>query len=216
MELLNKKNSIIIASVLLIAGVGTYFYQQSCDQKEQAAKSAFYQIQKTMETELTTLNETEKAAGSVLDVDAKFPKTVAALNELINDKKASGQVLFEASFKLGRMYLDHSKDDSLDKAIATMKKANEFAKTDFQKASSLYVLGGAQERANQVKDAADSYQKALKHDKEGLKEEILLSLVRVSMKSNNSAQAKSYSDQLSKEAPGTRAAQEAQKLISKT
>ena len=216
MNLLNQKNIIVIVSLTLVIGVGSYFYQQACDQKEQSAKSALFQVQKTFETETAALTEAEKAAGTKLDVDAKFPKTVAGLNQVLANKTTTEHVLYEASLKLGTMYLEYSADNSLDKAIAALKKVSDFGKSSFQKASALYLLGTAQERANLAKDAADTFQKALSQDNEGLKDELLLSLVRVNLKANNAVQAKAFSDKLNKEAPGTRAAQEAQKLISKT
>ena len=214
MNLLNKKNIIVLVSVLVVAGVGTFFYQQSCDQKEQAAKTALYQVEKIFQSEVTTLTEAEKATGTKLDVDAKFPKTVAELNQLLGGKMNSERVQFEAALKLGTLYLEYSKDDSLGKAIDALKKVSDFGTTKFQKASALFLLGTAQERANLAKDAADSFQKALNQDYEGLKGELMLSLVRVNLKANNPAQAKTFSDKLNKEAPGSRAAQEAQKLIS--
>lgn len=205
-----------MVSVILFGGVASYFYQQSCDQKEQSAKSALYQVQKTFEAESTSLTEADKSPGSKFDVDAKFPKTVSELNQLLTGKSSSERVQFEAALKLGTIYLEFSKDDSLAKAVDALKKVSDFGKTNFQKATALFLLGTAQERASLTKDAADSFQKALNQDYDGLKGEILLSLVRVHLKSNNAAQAKVFADKLNKEAPGTRAAQEAQKLISKT
>ncbi len=215
MNLLNKKNIILITSVVAVLGIGTYFYQQSCEQKEQAAKSALYQTEKTFESEISTLTEAEKVPGAKLDVEAKFPKTIAEINQLVGGK-APERVKFEAALKLGSLYLESSKEDALSKAIEVLKKVTEYAKTDFQKASAFLLLGTAQERANLVKEATDSFQKALNQDYEGLKGELMLSLVRVHLKANNPTQAKAFADKLNKEAPGTRAAQEAQRLISKT
>ena len=216
MNLLNQKNIIALVSFVIVAGVGTYFYQQSCDQKEQAAKTALYQVQKTFESESATLTEAEKATGSKLDVDSKFPKTVAELNQLLSSNTNPERIQFEAALTLGTIYLEYSKDDSLNKAIEALKKVSNFGTTKFQKATAFFLLGTAQERANLAKDAADSFEKALNQNDEGLKGELLLSLVRVSLKANNPTQAKTFSDRLNKEEPGTRAAQEAQKLISKT
>jgi len=216
MNLLNQKNIIALVSIIVVAGVGTYFYQQSCDQKEQTAKTALYQVQKTFESESATLTEAEKASGSKLDVDAKFPKTVAELNQLLSSNTNPERIQFEAALKLGTIYLEYSKDDSLNKAIEALKKVSNFGTTKFQKATAFFLLGTAQERANLAKDAADSFQKALNQDDEGLKGEVLLSLVRVNLKANNPTQAKTFSEKLNKEEPGSRAAQEAQKLISKT
>ncbi len=215
MNLLSKKNIIVAVSALVVLGAGTYFYQQSNEQKEQAAKSALYQVQKTLETESTTLSEAEKAAGTKLDVDAKFPKTISALTEMLSGN-ADTRVKYEAGVKLGTLYMEYAKEDSLPKTIAAFKKASENAKTNFQKATAFYLLGNAQERAAQIKEASDSFQSALNQNYEGLSGELLLSLVRVNMKANDPVKAKNYADKLSKDAPGSRAAQEAQKLISKS
>jgi hypothetical protein len=50
----------------------------------------------------------------------------------------------------------------------------------------------------------------------GMKGEMMLAMVRVNVKTKNTTQAKAFADKLNKEQPGTRAAQEAQKLISKS
>jgi TolA-binding protein len=195
--------------------VGTYFYQQSCEQNEQSSKTALYQIQKSVESESGALTEAEKTPGAKFDVDAKFPKTVADLNKIIGGKETA-RVKYEAAMKLGTMYMEFAKDDSLPKATDAFKKMTEFAKTSFQKSTAYYLLGNAHERASAVKEATDAFQSALNQGYEGMKGELLLSLVRVSLKANNPTQAKAFADKLNKEAPGTRAAQEAQKLISKT
>ena len=206
MNLLSKNNIIIAVSLVLVAGVGTYFYQQSCDQKEQSSKTALYQIQKSIETEAGKLSEAEKAPGSKFDVDAKFPQTISELNKLVSGNDTA-RVKYEAAMKLGTIYMEYAKDEALPKAIDAFKKMTSFAKTDFQKSTAFYLLGNAQERMSLVKEATDAFQSALNQGYEGLKGELLLSLVRVSMKANNPTQAKSYADKLNKYASGTRAAQ---------
>lgn len=216
MNLLNKKNIIVAVSAIIVLGVGTFFYQQSCDTKEQAAKSALYQVQKTLETETATLSEAEKAAGSKFDVDAKFSKTVAALNGMLSSATTDARVKYEAGVKLGTIYMEFATDNQVSKSVDAFKKASETAKSSFQKASAFYLLGNAQERTNQIKEAAESFQSALNQNYEGLNGELLLSLVRVNLRANDPVKAKAFADKLSKDAPGSRAAQEAQKLVSKT
>ena len=216
MNLFTQKNIILGVCAILVIGTGTFFYQQANDLKDQSAKSALYQIDKTLETETAALTADEKVAGAHLDVDAKFPKTVAELKQLISAKTETTRGLHDAAIKLGELYLQYSNDESLDKGIAALKVAEGFAKSNFQKASTLYILGNAQERAKQFNDAADSFQKALALGNDALKNELLLSLVRINMKQNNATQAKNFSDKLNKESPGSHAAQEAQKMISKT
>lgn len=214
MNLLNSKNAIILASGIAVLGGITYFYQQSVDQKIQAARTQFYQVQKTLESEMAVLTEAEKVPGARFDVDAKLPKSVAELRQLIDSAQITDQVRFEAMMKLASLYLEHSEESALKPSIELMKRYADAGKTAFQKSSIYFMLGSAQERSNLIQDAMDSYQKALKQEDQGLKSELLMSLVRVCVKGNDLAKAKSFSEQLTKEAPGSKAAQEAQKLIS--
>lgn len=216
MNFLNKKSISIIVSVILVAGVATYFVQQSQESKEQASKNAFYEIQKTLESETATLAEGEKANGSKINIEQKLPKTFGALNDMINAKAQAKPVLFQASMQLAGLYLDHPVEGANEKGMAVLKKTLEFAKSDFQKASAYLLLSGVQEQAGMLKESEETLKAALNVGNEGMKGELMLSLVRVSMKVKNTVQAKAYSEKLNKEAPGTRAAQEAQKLISKS
>ncbi len=216
MNFFDKKSISILISLVLVAGVATYFIQQSFDAKEQTSKNALFEIQSTLEAETAALPASEKDKGSKIDVDQKFPKSVAALNEMINSKAQAKSVLFQASMELANLYLDHPAEGSSDKGMAALKKASEFASSDFQKVSSLYLLSGVQEQMNQLKQAEETLKLALAEGYAGMNSELMLSLVRVSMKVQNTAQAKTYSEKLNKEAPGSRAAQEAQKLVSKS
>ena len=216
MNFLDKKSISIIISVILVAGVATYFVQQSQESKEQASKNALYQIQKTLESETASLSEVEKTAGSKINIEQKLVKTFGSLNEMINAKAETNQVLFQASMQLAGLYLDHPAEGSSEKGMAVLKKAVEFAKSDFQKVSAFFLLSGVQEQMGMLKEAEETLKTALNAGNESMKGELMLSLVRVSVKVKNTTQAKAYSEKLNKEAPGTRAAQEAQKLISKS
>lgn len=216
MNFLNVKNISIFGSLVLAVGVGVYFVQQSNESKEQSAKAALYQVQKILDTELASLTEAEKTPGAKFDVSIKLPKTVAQLNQVIADQGLSKQVHFEAAIQLGNLYADHPSASSAEASLNAFKKAVDFAKTDFQKATSRYLLAVTLEQQNQLKEAEDLFKQALSVGYEGMNGELMLSLVRIHMKNNNPEKAKSYADQLNKDQPGTRAAQEAQKLISKS
>ncbi len=216
MNFLNKKNISIMVSLVLVAGVGVYFIQQSNEKKEQSAKSALYQVDKSLDAEIALLTEVEKASGSKIDVDVKLPKTVAELNKIVSDQSLTAQVLFEAAMKLGNLYSDHPTEHSFERAIAAYKKAISFAKTDFQKSTACYLAGMAFEQQGMLKESEEQFKTGLAVGYEGMKGEMMLAMVRVNVKTKNTTQAKAFADKLNKEQPGTRAAQEAQKLISKS
>ncbi len=216
MNFLNIKNISILGSLILAVGVGVYFVQQSNESKEQSAKAVLYEVQKTLDSETAKLTEAEKAPGAKYDVALKLPKTVAELNRVLADGSLSKQVHFEAAIQLGNLYADHQVDANKETTLHAFNKAVEFAKTDFQKSTSRYLLGVTHEQQGQLKDAEEAFKKALSVGYEGMTGELMLSLVRISIKNSNPAQAKTYADQLNKDHPGTRAAQEAQKLINKS
>lgn len=200
----------ILAGLMIVLGVGLHFYQEGREKKEQESKSALYAITQTYDTELMALPEEKRALGTALDVDATFPKTVQALNQMIQEKKVSNRVLFEAAMKLGQLYLDHQEPA---KAVEILKRMPEFGRTDFQKASGYFLLGSAQERAGMHKEASESFQAGLKNEVDGLKGEFLLGIVRSLVKSNQAEQAKTYVERLRKDLPGSKALELAEGLL---
>jgi len=209
-DIVNKRMVSILVVILIILGVGVHFYQQAADQKEQAGKTALYEVQKTYETETTALPQAERAPNAELDVDAKYPKTVSELKKMLAEKKAPNSVLFEAAFKLGTLYLDHGQTAQ---AVSALKEITQFGKTDFQKASGFYLLGMAQERAKQFQDAIASFQKGLKSDVSGMNGEFLLGMIRSHLKLNEKEKAKLYVEKLNQEFPGSAAARTAEELM---
>ena len=207
-----QRLGILVAALVFIGG-GIYFFQQTTDKKEQEGKSALYKVQKSYDEELAALPEADRVENSSIDVDVKFSKTVSELKGMIAAKSLSPRVLYEASLKLGTLYMDHGQ---AEKAIPALKDVAEFGKTAFQKASGYYLLGAAQERANLTKDALDSYQFGLAKDVDGLKGELLLGIVRANIKLGNPGQAKLYVEKLNKEAPGSKAAAAAESMIKGT
>ena len=206
----DQRKAGILVGVLLVLGVGIYFYQATAEKKEQEGKTALYEVDNTFEAETKAVPETDRAVGTPLDVDAKFPKTVAQLNEMIAAKKAPKRVLYEAGVKLGTLYLDHNQ---ADKAVGAFKQVTDNAGSSFQKASAFYLLGVSHERANQFKEALDSYDTGLKANVEGLKGELLLGMVRMSVKLNDKEKAKLYLEKMNKEAAGSRSAEMAAELV---
>ena len=200
----------ILVGALVVIGFGVYFYGQASDKKEEEGKAALYQVNTTYEDEAKALSEADRAAGVTMDVDAKFPKTISALNEMVTAKKVPPRVLYEAGVKLGTLYLDHNQ---ADKAAGVFKKVTNEASTKFQKASAYYLLGTSEERTNQFKEALESYQSGLSSNVDGLKGELLLGSVRASLKLNDKEKAKLYLERLNKEAPGSRSADIASALV---
>ncbi len=167
-NLMDQRKLGMLAGLLVLMGVGIYFYQQVTEKKDQEGKTALYKVQKTFEEENTALPEADRAAGVTLDVDAKFSKTVAELNGMLNSKAASSRVLYEAGVKLASLYLDHGQ---ADKSIDSLKKVVSFSNSSFQKASAYFLLGTAEERAQKFDDAFKTYESGLSQNIDGLKGE---------------------------------------------
>lgn len=202
----------VLLGLMVVAGLGIHFYQQKMEEKEQAGKSALHRIQQTYEQELNALPEAQRATGVTLDVDAKFPKTVAELNGVLNAKSISSRALFDASMKLGTLYLDHNEPT---KAVNALKSMPDHAKTDFQKASAYFLLGTAQTRAGLDKEAADTFQQGLKKNIEGLNGEFLVGIIRSLVKVNDVEKAKTFLEKLRKDLPGSKALETGERLIAK-
>lgn len=208
-NLLDQRKIGMAFGALLLVGVGIYFFQQNAEKKEQDGKSALYKIQKTFEDEMKAIPAAEQNV-SKMDVDAKFPKTVSELNGVIAAKSASPRVLFEATVKLGTLYLDH---EQADKAAAVLKNGVQFAKTPLQKASQFYLIGVAMERSQQFKDALAQFQEGANLNVDALKGELLLGMVRMSLKLNDVEKAKLFAEKINKELPGSKAYEVANSLV---
>lgn len=210
MDSLNTKTIGWIGAALAVLGAGIYFYQSAVEQKEQAGKSALYQIQKTFESEMNMLPEAQRATGVAFNVDEKLPKTVEALKTLLAKKEQSSRVMYEAAMKLGQLYLEHGNPDA---AIGVFQQMPGLAQTPFQKASAYYLLGSSYERVGKAAEAAQSFQEGLGRGVEGLKGEFLYGLVRASVKQQQTDQAKKFVEQLKKDLPGSKALEAAEALV---
>lgn len=207
---MNPRRLGILLGLLAVVGVGVYFYQSSNEKKEQEGKSALYKVQKIYDEEHTALPEAEKAQGVMVDVDAKYPKTVAELNGLLASKTINKRALFEASMKLGSMYLENGNPT---KAVSALQPMPEFAKSSFQKASAYFLLGTAQERSGQAKEAYDTFQLGLSKEVEGLKGEFLLGIIRTLVKTNEAEKAKTFLEKLRKDLPGSKTLELAEGIL---
>jgi Tfp pilus assembly protein PilF len=206
----NQRNIGIVIGAVLVLGLGIYFYQQTTEKHDQEGKAALYKVEKTFEEEQASVPVADRAPGAPLDVDTKFTKTVSELNGLLSAKTVSKRTLFEANVKLGTLYLDHGQ---AEKGAAVLKNGVQFAKSDFQKGSQLYLIGVAEERANQFKDALAAYQDGLTENVDALKGDMLLGMVRMSLKLGDKEKAKLYEEKMNKEVPGSKSAEIASSLI---
>jgi TolA-binding protein len=206
-----RKLGILVAAILLI-GIGIYVTQETSQKKDEAAKTTLYQIETTYGDEEKAVPEADRASGVTLDVDAKFPKTVASINEVLA-KKASEQLVYEAGVKLGTLYLIHNQ---FEKAANTLKGLTGSTGSAFQKASLYYLLGTAEEQMKQFKDAEASFEAGNGANSDGLKGELMLGIVRTSLKLNDKEKAKLYLEKMNKEVAGSHSAQIAASLVKGT
>ena len=209
-NLLDQRKMGMLFGTLVLLGVGIYFFQQASDKKDQEGKSTLYKIEKTYEEESKAIPEADRSVGAVLDVDAKYSKTVAELNGMMSAKTAPSRVLFEAGVKLGTLYLDHGQ---AEKALTPLKQVLDFSSSSFQKASSYFLLGVAQERSKQFAEATKSFEAGLSQNVEGLNGELLLGVVRMSLKLNDKNKAKLFLERMNKEVAGSHAAEVADELV---
>jgi tetratricopeptide (TPR) repeat protein len=206
----DRKRLTILGGVLVLAAVAVFFGQKWFEKKEQEGKSALYRVQKSLEEEQATLTEAEKAPGVALDVDARFPRTVAGLNDLLTGKTGGGRESFQAGVTLGSLYLDHLQTE---KAQSVLEAGAAAARTSLQKASSRYLLGLAYEQGSKFKEALGSFESALSENVDGLKADLLLGAVRVSLAAGDSEKAKKFAERLSKDLPGSPASETAEALV---
>jgi hypothetical protein len=206
----DRKRILGFALILVVAGVGTYFYQAATEKKEEEGKSALYKVQKTFEEESKSIPEAEKAAGTSLDVDAKFSKTVSELNGLLKARTASDRILYEAAYRLGTLYLEYRQPE---KAAQSLKEGVSFAGSAIQRASIQYLLGSALEQANKTKEALGAFQNGLSQNIAALKGEFMLGMIRMHLQLKEVAQAKKLSEQIAKELSGSKAAETANQLL---
>ena len=206
----DRKRVMVLAVVLVFVGVGAYFYEQYSDSKEQEGKSALYKVQKTFDDELKAIPESDRMAGMVLDVDSKFSKTVSELNGLMSAKSSSNRTLFEASYRLGTLYLEYRQPE---KAVSALTKGVGYAKSGIQKASLQYLLGTSFEQTSKFKEAMVAFQDGLTQNIDALKSEFLLGLMRTHLQLKELDKAKLVSDRITKELSGRKALETATALL---
>jgi TolA-binding protein len=209
----DRKKVLFLSVLLVVAGVGTYFYQSVTEKKVEEGKSALYKVQKTFEEESKAIPEAEKTAGASLDVDSKFSKTVSELNGLLKARTASDRILYEAAYKLGTLYLEYRQPE---KAVQSLQEGVSFAKAGIQKATIQYLLGSALEQTSKAKEALGVFQDGLSQNVGALKAEFLLGMMRMHLQLKEVDKAKKISEQITKEFPGSKSADSAAQLLEDT
>ncbi len=206
----DRKRLSVLGVLLVLAGVALFFAQRYFEKRDQEGKTALYRVQMTLEAEQSALSDAEKTAGAGLDVDARFPKTVAALNELLSGKTGGGGQAFQAGVRLGSLYLDHLQ---FEKAQVALQAGASAAQSSLQKASAHYLLGLAYEQGSKFKEAVGAFEVALAANVDGLKGDVLLGAVRTSLAAGEVEKAKKFSERLAKDLPGSPASETAETLL---
>jgi tetratricopeptide (TPR) repeat protein len=209
-NLLTRKNVLVLMAALVLAGAGTYLFQANTEKKNEEARAALYRVQKTFEDETKALTESEKAPGAKLDVDAKFPKTVAELNGILKSGSTDDRFLHEAAHRLGTLYLENGQPE---KAASALKDGVQASSGGIQKASLQFLLGSALEQSSKFKDALEAFRSGLAQNVAPMKGDFLLGMMRAHLKLNETDQAKKVSAMISSELPGSKAAEAASQIL---
>jgi TolA-binding protein len=206
----DRKTLLMGCAALVSMGVGTYFYQSFVEKKEEEGRSALYRVQKVYEEERNSVPESERSAGSSLDVDSKFSKTTTELAQILNQKKIGERGLFEAAHRLGVLYLEHRQ---AEKAVSAIQQGVGFARSEIQKASLQFLLGAALEQTGKFEEALLAFQNGLSQNVDAMKPEFMLGIMRMQIQKKDLSQAKKTSEQIAKDLPGSKAVEVAKQLL---
>ncbi len=208
-NLISVRNLVILAVALGLVSTGLYFYQEGEAKKLAMTRDAIFEAQKSFEEEVKALPETSKVPGVKLDIDAVFAKSTAALKD-VAQKGSAKQGRFEAAIRLAGMYAEHDKGGQ---ALEWAKVAESNASTDFQKSSANIIIANALESANDFDKAKESLDKIISSKADPLKGEAYVSMIRLLVKNNKAAEAKTYLEKLKKLTFASGAVSRAEKLV---
>lgn len=229
-RLLDNRRALAIGVLVVLAvAVGAGVLANLKERREAAASSAFFEARellvgeaKVVASELATTRAKTVAPGAKveeanepnpaavdfapLDVDAKFPKTVAKLREVAR-AHAGTRAGYEAQLLLGQIYVRHGQPAL---GLPALEVAVQAAPAGMEKALALRALGVAQENSGNAAGALNSYDQALKSGQDGLRADLLLSLARTQETAGKATEASATYDKVVAEFPGTDTARSAE------
>jgi len=235
-DILAKNSRKVLLSLLgLVLVVGAVVLVQGKQEgRGEAAKSALFMAQRSLETELKAVaatlpqpekpdakkakkpgeappaSPTETAATMKLDVDAKFPSTVQKLSQL--DQQFNGtRAAQEARMLLGDLYYRHGHPA---KATEWYQKAVQAASSGMDKALAYSAMGYALENSGKAAEAITAFEKAASTGEGSVKGDALLAIARCYETLKDSAKARSTYDQVLSQLPSTEYAKSAEALKS--
>ncbi|MCM2278332.1 MAG: tetratricopeptide repeat protein [Oligoflexia bacterium] len=222
--------SAVIAIVAITAMVAFVMSRKTA--KNEEANQALFMAHKAIEKELTAMAEArapkapEAKAKTDKDVaDAKTPpvspetlrfekldvdaQLTAGVNQLkaVTEKFEGTRGAFEANLALGNLYFEHGEPA---KAVAWLNQAAKSGKTTFDQATAWLALGHAYEDSGKLKEALESYEKALATGEAVAKGEALLSVARSHELLKDTAKARSTYDQVISQLPSSEYAKTAE------
>lgn len=154
----------------------------------------------------------DELAFQKMDVDAKFPATIKAYQELLS-KHGKSRAGHEARMALGSLYFNHGEPA---KAAPVFQAASENASGNFDKAVALQSWGYSLENQGKFAEAVTAYEKASNYGKDsGIQGDVMLALARSYEGMNDAAKARSTYDQILNTLPNSEAAKSAEALKAK-
>ncbi len=219
------------AVVVAVIGVASFVMSRN-DSKSEAARSALFLAEKSLETETKALTPAPPAPAPVtkdakgkeakapppapvedvtfkrLDVDAKFPDSIKKLNGVIADF-AGTRSAFDARMQLGELYFNHGE---ATKALPVFQAAVENAPNALEKSLALSAVASTLENQSQFKEAREAYEKAINLGEASVKGDLLLGVARTSVSLKDTAKAKQTYDQILTQLPNTETSRNAEAL----
>lgn len=217
----HAKGLILLLGGLLLFGLGVGFYLNHRETVAHEAANGLYLAEKALETEMKVVSGADQAKDSAktapaagadafeyqkLDVDSKLPEAVKKLKAVIQDYPGTRSA-YEGEIRLAGLYYRHGEPA---KAIQWYERAVQDSSGNFEKATSLAMLGNTLENAGKSLDAIQNYQKALNLGEGSLKGDLLLGIARNHESLHDSAKARSTYDQILAELPNTEHARSAE------
>jgi tetratricopeptide (TPR) repeat protein len=215
-----RQITITAVAVVGVIAAASYF-MSSKDSKSEAARSALFIAQKSVETETKALTPAPAAPAKVdakaakdaktpavpvedvsfkrLDVDAKYPESIKKLNGVITDFSGT-RAAFDARMQLGELYFNHGE---ATKALPVFQAAVDSAPNSLEKALALSATAAAQENQSMFKEARETYEKAINLGEASVKGDLLLGSARTSLALKDTAKAKQTYEQILNQLPNT-------------